>query len=158
MSAFGDFRRGFRVGLRGSSAARQDDGGFAAFDHEGDFGEPRGGFGGDELAECKAVIAGLLEQLAQWKAAVAERDEYIAALAEERDQACEARDRYQANGKRAVAQLHELETIIAFPGVKTALVKALHPDPVIGTGGDVAARTAAFQTLMAALGRLGLGR
>ena len=60
------------------------------------------------------MIAGLLQEntsfkaaLPQWEAAVAERDQYIAALHEERDQACAARDRYQETGKRALAQLRE---------------------------------------------------
>jgi hypothetical protein len=135
MSAFDDFRRGFRTGLGRSSAEQPIGGGFD--------------FGGDELAECKAVIAGLLEentslkaQQAQWVAAISERDNYIGELADERD--------------RAFAQRGELETIIAFPGVKNALLKALHPDT--GTGGDVVSRTAAFQRLMTIFERLGLGR
>jgi hypothetical protein len=92
-------------------------------------------FGDDELAECKAIIADLTEENASLKAAITE-------LASERD--------------RTPAHTRELETIIAFPGVKNALFKALHPDT--GTGGNVQSRTAIFQTLMNVLERLGLGR
>ena len=122
--------------------------------------EPQG-FGGDDLAECKAVIAGLLQekeavkaQLEQWAAAVKERDELIGTLHEERDRACAERDRYQATGERASAQLRELESIIAFPGALNALRMALHPDT--GKGGDVPSRTAIFKTLNAVVARLGI--
>jgi hypothetical protein len=91
-------------------------------------------FGGyDEHAGCKAAIAGLAQQLEAAQA---------------------ARDRFQANGKKLLAHYRELESIIAFPGVKNALFKALHPDT--GTGGDVASRTAAFQVLMGVFARLGI--
>lgn len=162
MGFLDDFLRGLRDAPEAQSAAgtgsgpwtrapsgngRQDDG--AAFNG----GTPD--FSGDDLAEAKAVIAGLLNQLEQWKAAVAERDQYITALHAERDEACAARDRYQANGKRAAAQLDELQSIIAFPGARNALLKAVHPDT--GMGGDIASRTAITQTLNAVLKRLGLG-
>jgi hypothetical protein len=65
------------------------------------------------------------------------------------------RDRYQRNGKRLLAQMRELESIIAFPGVMRALEKALHPDT--GAGGDAAARTAMFQTLMTIRNRISGG-
>jgi hypothetical protein len=126
------------------------------------------GFEGDELAECKAVIAGLLAkteglngQLEQWQAALAARDETILGLYRERDElaaelarACATRDRYQANGKRVLAQNREMESILKFPGVPEALTKALHPDT--GKGGDMRARTAIFQALMPVLVRLGI--
>jgi hypothetical protein len=51
-------------------------------------------------------------------------------------------------------QMRELESILAFPGTRTALVKALHPDT--GQGGSTAARTEIFQTLMAVMQRLGI--
>jgi|SRR5271156_1427545 len=173
MGAFDDFRRGFRTGVRGSSAAgiggptgpwtRAPAGNTARRDDAAAFNDGSPEFFGDDTAERNAVIAGLLEQnaslkeqVAAWAAAVAERDEYIGALADERDRACATRDRYQETGKRAAAQLRELEIIITFPGVKNALCKAVHPDT--GTGGDIPSRTAVFQTLMAVLTRLGLGR
>jgi hypothetical protein len=65
------------------------------------------------------------------------------------------RDRYQRNGKRLLTQMRELESIIACPGVMRALEKALHPDT--GAGGDAAARTAMFQTLMTIRNRMAGG-
>jgi hypothetical protein len=160
MSFFDDFRRGVRQGYA-AGAGRPASAAAPEFDLEQpgyfELDEPSAAGavgGGDELAECKAVLAGYVQAVEQWQAAVAERDELIRALAAERDRASAARDRYQDNGRRALAQLRELESILAFPGAKTALLKALHPDT--GAGGDVAARTAAFQTLMAALARLGI--
>jgi hypothetical protein len=52
------------------------------------------------------------------------------------------------------AQIRELESILAFPGTRTALVKALHPDT--GTGGSNASRTEIFQKLVAVMERLGI--
>jgi hypothetical protein len=176
MGLFDDMRRSFREGRATgraafSSSPRDDIGGFddfvPAFDPEG-LGEVGGSFdpegppagGGDELAECKAVIAGLLQekegfaaQLEQWSKAVAERDEYIATLHDERDRACAERDQLQAaGGGNTAAQLRELESLVAFPGAKRALEKVTHPDT--GKADEVAARTAAFQTLMAVCARL----
>jgi hypothetical protein len=65
------------------------------------------------------------------------------------------RDRYQTNGKRLLAQMRELESIFAFPGVMRALEKALHPDT--GAGGDAAVRTAMFQILMTVRNRMAAG-
>jgi hypothetical protein len=158
MGLLDDFRRGIERGRAAASgrasfsshdpAAAQDfdfegPADFAGgFDHEG----PPNSAGGNELAECRAVIAGLMEeregfaaQVRQWAAAIAERDEVIGKLDEDR--------------QGAAARLREVESIIAFPGVKKALEKVLHPD---GKSGDPAAFTAAFQTLMAVCERLGL--
>jgi hypothetical protein len=76
----------------------------------------------------------------------------VAELALQVAQTEATRDRYQRNGKRLLAQMRELESIIAFPGVMRALEKALHPDT--GTGGDAALRTAMFQTLMTVRNRM----
>lgn len=180
MGLLDDLRRSFEAGRatgRGQSRAgsARHDRGAASIGHAepsdffgGDFEDERpepphaaSGFAGDELAECKALIAGLLQekegvkaQLEQWAAAVKERDELIGTLHKERDRACAERDRYQATGERASAQLRELESIIAFPGALNGLRKALHPDT--GTGGDVPSRTAIFKTLNAIVARLGI--
>jgi hypothetical protein len=102
------------------------------------------------LAENQALKA----QLPQWSAAIAERDQYIGQLHAERDGACAARDRYQANGKRLLEQYRELESIFGFPGALTALRFALHPDT--GKGGDIRSRTAITQTLNGVVQRLGI--
>jgi hypothetical protein len=62
----------------------------------------------------------------------------------------------QAEDERARvrAQMRDLEAILAFPGVRTALFKALHPDT--GSGGSNTSRTEIFQTLMAVMERLGI--
>jgi hypothetical protein len=60
----------------------------------------------------------------------------------------------QAESVRDRKQMRELESILAFPGARTALVKALHPDT--GSGGSTKARTEIFQTLMAVMERLGI--
>jgi hypothetical protein len=118
-------------------------------------------FNGDDLAECKAVLAGYVElnanlksTIKRWSVAIEERDERISALVGERDQACVERNRGQAAVDHARAQIDNLESIIAFPGVKNALRKALHPDT--GTNGDLTSRTEIFQTLNAVLARLHL--
>jgi hypothetical protein len=119
------------------------------------------GFAGDEQAEFKSVLAGYIEQnaslkatLEQWQAAVAERDARIGALVGELDLACVDHDHGKAEVNHLREQIGDLESIIAFPGVKNALRKATHPDT--GAGGDVTSRTAIFQTLNAVLARLGL--
>jgi hypothetical protein len=105
----------------------------------------------ERIAALSASVARLALQLAQTEA---------------------TRDRYQKNGKRLLAQMRELdsiiapmrermgemgelESIIAFPGVMRALEKALHPDT--GAGGDTATRTAMFQTLMTIRNRMAGG-
>jgi hypothetical protein len=85
----------------------------------------------ERIAELTATLTAMAWQLAQTEA---------------------TRDRYQRNGKRLLAQMRELESIIAFPGVMRALEKALHPDA--GAGGDAGARTAMFQTLMTIRNRI----
>ena len=80
----------------------------------------------DELTECKEVIAGFLEQTQSLKRQLAE----------------------------AWAARAAMEAIIKFPGAGDALLKALHPDT--GQGGDVASRTAIFETLMRVLQSLGV--
>jgi hypothetical protein len=83
------------------------------------------------IAELTATLTAMAWQLAQTEA---------------------TRDRYQKNGKRLLAHMRELESIFGFPGVMRSLEKALHPDT--GAGGDAAARTAMFQTLMAVRNRI----
>jgi hypothetical protein len=139
------------------------------FDHWRDYG---GGFAGsagsagggyeDELAECREVIAELLQR-------VREREEEIArlsdaarrqALAEEQrsgelQRACVARDRYQASGKRLLAQYRELEFILRFPGVEKALQKQLHPDMHPGANaGEQRARSDIFTKLIVVYERM----
>jgi hypothetical protein len=128
MSFFGELRRGYQDGRSGAPPNAR----------------PHGFTAADELAECEALIDKLLEENASLKAQMAELQ-----------RAGEARDRSQANDVLA-QQMRELESILAFPGVRNALCKALHPDT--GTGGDIVSRTAIFQTLMAVFERLGIGR
>jgi hypothetical protein len=127
MSFFADFRRGYRRG-------RGDD--FSGDGHG--YEEPRG-FPGDDHAACERIIAALRE----------ENESLRAQLARGRDD-----ERGQATDQLFRAQKRELESILAFPGVRVALVKALHPDT--GSGGSTASRTEIFQTLMAVMERLGI--
>ena len=60
----------------------------------------------------------------------------------------------QGMDQRARAQIRELESILAFPGVRKALVKVLHPDT--GEGGSNDTRKEMFQTLMAVMDRMGV--
>lgn len=140
MSFFAELRRGYLDGRSGVPARPDPRDGFPPE-------EPPGGVG-DQLAECKAVIAGLLAENASLKVQVAE-------LQDECDRAYEAHTRSQENGQ-LLTQMRELKSIIAFPGARNALVKALHPDT--GTGGDIRSRTAIFQRAMAVFEQLGVGR
>lgn len=81
-----------------------------------------------ELAECRSVIAELWEKN---EASTQRLDSLNSELARVQ----ETRDRYQANGKRAVGELdtarersRQIEAILKFPGVKKALLKAVHSD------------------------------
>jgi hypothetical protein len=87
------------------------------------------GFG--DVAQCRAMIGELLEENASLKAQLA-----------------------QGQDQRDRVRIRELESILAFPGVRTALVKTLHPDT--SSGGSTATRTETFQTLLAVMERLGI--
>lgn len=136
MSFFADFRRGFSRGLRDDGAADPRRSGFEARpDHDE-------GSDGDEeerdLAECKALVEELLEENASLKAQLARGEG----------------ERAQASDQRMRAQMRELESILAFPGARKALLKALHPDT--GEGGSKTSRTEITQTLNAVMERLGI--
>ena len=123
------------------------------------------------IAEREAEFAAALDErdrayaadLEQWRGALDQRDASIralhretATLAGQLARAEQTRDRYQANGKRVKAEKIELESVVKFPGVKKALLKALHPDT--GNSGTVGARTEIFKTLMAVFDRIAQGR
>jgi hypothetical protein len=98
-------------------------------------------------------VAGLLREIRDLKAALVlaaeENADLRAQLAGGRDD-----ERQQAADQRARAQMRELESILAFPGVRRALEKTLHPDT--GSGGSNASRTEICQTMHAVMDRLGI--
>jgi hypothetical protein len=98
-------------------------------------------------------VAGLLREIRDLKAALElaaeENADLWAQLAGGRDD-----ERQQAADQRARAQMRELESILAFPGVRRALEMTLHPDT--GSGGSNASRTEICQTMHAVMDRLGI--
>jgi hypothetical protein len=126
MSFFSDAVRGYRAGRAARNAEHHSG---AAYDDAPPSG--RGRRGSDDLAECMATVNRLLAENASLKAQLA-----------------------QGQDQRDRAHMRELESILAFPGVRTALVKVLHPDT--GTGGSTTTRKEVFQTLMAVMERLGI--
>ena len=142
MGWFEDFRRGYRRGLDGrSSGAGQHDRAAPFEDDPTDFFD----LGAND------DVAALLREIRDLKA------ELVLAAEENADLRAQLAgaggdERQQAADQRARAQMRELESILAFPGVRRALEKTLHPD--IGTGGSTTTRTEIFQTLMAVMKRL----
>jgi hypothetical protein len=86
-----------------------------------------------ELAECKSIIAGMLAEQTSFS-----------------DQLADCRRK----GKRAVAERDALEKLLRFPGVRNALVKALHPDVHPDAGEQERRdRDEMFKTMMAVFER-----
>lgn len=115
-----------------------------------DWGQPLEQYSGAaaELAECRAVMASLAQEVEQNERDIAARERAITEIAAERDRLAHdlarvtaTRDRYQSNGKRIKAEQREIKTVLLLPGVERALVKALHPD---AHGGKSAAELHAF--------------
>lgn len=110
------------------------------------------------LAERDHRIADLTGDqlaLAAWQQAVAERDRVIEKLADDLARATATRDRYQANGKRKAAQLREVDSFFAAPGVKPRLLMAVHSDRNReADAGQQRALDAAFVTLRAIYDRI----
>jgi hypothetical protein len=90
-----------------------------------------------ELAECKSIIAGMLaEQTALT------------------DQLADCRHK----GRRVVGERDTLEQILRFPGVRNALLKALHPDAhPEANESERRARGDMFKTMMAVFERFERG-
>ena len=103
-----------------------------------------------EIGDLKAALARATEENASLRATLALAAEENASL---RAQLAMGNDK-QGMDQRARAQIRELESILAFPGVRKALVKVLHPDT--GEGGSNDTRKEMFQTLMAVMDRLGV--
>jgi hypothetical protein len=105
---------------------------------------------------------------AAWQDAVAERDRAITEIASERDRHAQensrvavARDRFQSNGRKLLAEVKHLrnqadelrshaDAIRKVPGGWKAVSKAVHPDT--GPQGDSAARTEIFKLVKHILG------
>ena len=155
-------------------------------------GDWNGGNGGGELAAlvalCERQQAEIAEReacLAEFAAAVDERDEFIRRLQSEtaslsqwraavdqRDaeisRLTALRDRFAARGKKLLAETTELrafyaalESLRKFPGLKKKLLKGFHPNAHHGQPGNAdeqRALTEICQTLMAVLDRIGQGR
>jgi hypothetical protein len=138
MTFFSEVMRGYRAGR----AARAGNVPPSDVDVDDDNGV-------DELAELERKIAG---ELATMQGKIAELLTENASLIEENARL--KAQRAPGQDQRDRARMRELESILAFPGVRTALVKTLHPDT--GTGGSTATRTEIFQTLMAVMERLGI--
>jgi hypothetical protein len=109
----------------------------------------------DKEARFREKEAGLLRQIRDLEAALARAAEENANLRAQLDGAPRDNERQQAADQRARAQMRELESILAWPGVRRALEKVLHPDT--GQGGSKATRTEICQTFHAAMDRLGIG-
>ena len=103
-----------------------------------------------EIGDLKAALARATEENASLKATLEHAAEENASL---RAQLAMGNDK-QGMDQRARAQIRELELILAFPGVRKALVKVLHPDT--GEGGSNDTRKEMFQTLMAVMDRMGV--
>lgn len=133
-----------------------------------------------ELAKCRSVITELWvrdeqygEALTAWEqqngqlaAELAESRSVIDAVALELHRTRASCDRYQVNGKRALARIRELEalqghnreleSILKYPGVKKALLKALHPDMhPSATASERRALNAMFNTVITVFERIG---
>jgi len=132
MTFFSNFRRGVREGLRGDDRS--------AAQHDTPFG--------DGAWNDTGNMAGLSKETARLKAQLAQMQKENARLTAQLAQ----RPGERSGGD--FKQMRELESILAFPGVRSALVKVLHPDT--GSGGSTATRTEIFQTLMAVMERLGI--
>ncbi|MGA8756588.1 MAG: hypothetical protein WB611_09680 [Stellaceae bacterium] len=142
MGWFEDFRRGYRRGLDGgSSGAGQHDRAAPIEDDPTDFFD----LGAND--DVAALLREIRDLKAELVLAAEENADLRAQLAGAGDD-----ERQQAADQRARAQMRELESILAFPGVRRALEKTLHPD--VGTGGSTTTRTEIFQTLMAVMKRL----
>src|SRR5271165_4926726 len=115
MSIFADFRRGYRRG-RGAGDFSGD-----GPDAEGPHDFRGGGDARDQ------TIAALERIVAAHERTIAAHREEIAALRAQLAGAGDD-DRQQAADQRTREQMREMESILAFPGVRTALAKALHPD------------------------------
>jgi hypothetical protein len=103
-----------------------------------------------EIGDLKAALARATDENASLKATLEHAAEENASL---RAQLAMGNDK-QGMDQRARAQIRELESILAFPGVRKALVKVLHPDT--GEGGSNDTRKEMFQTLMAVMNRMGI--
>ena len=99
-----------------------------------------------EIRDLKAALAQAAEENASLRTALEHAAEENASLRMGNDQ--------QGMDQRARAQIRQLESILAFPGVRKALVKVLHPDT--GEGGSNDTRKEMFQTLMAVMDRMGV--
>jgi hypothetical protein len=102
-----------------------------------------------ELAALHTELAGVCADAA---AILGEKTELLEENASLKAQLANARG--PASSERVLAQLHELESILAFPGARRALEMALHPDT--GKGGSIATRTEITKTLHAVVERLGI--
>ena len=149
MGFFSEFMHGFREARAEGRDPPKQDGPFQNARSDAHSSDNEAGLL-RQIRELKAALARAAEENASLRAQLARAAEENASL---RAELARGNDK-QGMDQLARAQIRQLESILAFPGVRKALVKVLHPDT--GEGGSNDTRKEMFQTLMAVMDRMGV--